>query len=533
MRSARDHAVNFVSWPSVTGTADEASFADRLVEYLQALPAFAGRSDVIAKVPSHNGTHSVAALVRGSGRKCVVLAGHFDVVTVENYGTLKHLAFDAERLAAALIEELRRNPRNEREDLALADLLSGDFLPGRGMSDMKSGLAAGLAAVERFAALPERPGNLLFVATPDEENRSRGMRSFRDALPGLAAQWGLEIVGGLNLDTSDDFGDGSDGRAIHFGTVGKYSPFAYVLGKATHAGYPYDGISAHLIGAEILRSIEKNGALADEAFGEKAPPPVCLEARDFRASYDVTTPASAWLSFNWLSHRRNPEELLGEFQMLVTDAMRTALLLEAERKHAYEGTSGLPAEGRVLSVAQLREMARHHGGDAFAIRQQEREAALLNEDNPLVITQTLVRALADEARLEGPAAVVGLASLVYPYPHVGDSSFRDTVLAAARNIAAQHGTDIRTFEFFRGISDMSFYGHRADREAAALVAQNMLSPELIDAAPGDALQFSVCNIGPWGRDLHQKLERVHAPYTFEVLPDILFAVATGLLEESP
>ena len=34
--------------------------------------------------------------------------------------------------------------------LALADLKSGDFLPGRGLLDMKSGLAAGLAAMEAY-----------------------------------------------------------------------------------------------------------------------------------------------------------------------------------------------------------------------------------------------------------------------------------------------------------------------------------------------------------------------------------------------
>jgi arginine utilization protein RocB len=534
--SAREHAYRFVGWPSVTGSPDEAAFGDRLAEYLRALPTFAGRADLVRKLPSHNGTHNVAALVRGSGRRCVVLAGHFDVVTIENYGTLQHLALEPERLAPAMIEELQAAERNTREQLALDDLASGKFVPGRGMSDMKSGLAAGLAAVERFAAQPERIGNLLFVATPDEENRSRGMRSLRDALPKLVADWDLDIVAGLNLDTSDDFGDGSDGRAIHFGTVGKYSPFAYVVGKATHAGYPYDGLSPHLVGAEILRAIEKNGALADEAHGEKAPPPVCLEARDFRRIYDVTAPGAAWLSFNWLSHRRTPEELMGEFRRLVETALADAVRLEAERKAAYEGGALALPVAQVLTVSELRALAGERGGPGFAARQAEREQALVGEGNPLTISQTLVRAMAEEARIDGPAAIIGFASLFYPHTHVGDDDpaearFRRIVLARSHNAAARHGANIRSLEFFRGISDMSFFGHRAPVSQARLIAENMLSSELIDAVPADALEFPVANIGPWGRDLHQKLERVEAHYAFEVLPDILFDVATGLLAE--
>ena len=35
----------------------------------------------------------------------------------------------------------------------------------------------------------------------------------------------------------------------------------------------------------------------------------------------------------------------------------------------------------------------------------------------------------------------------------------------------------------------------------------------------------VVNIGPWGRDYHQKWERVHMPYAFDVLPDLIYEAA--------
>jgi len=37
------------------------------------------------------------------------------------------------------------------------------------------------------------------------------------------------------------------------------------------------------------------------------------------------------------------------------------------------------------------------------------------------------------------------------------------------------------------------------------------------------------NIGPWGREYHQRHERVHAPYAFTVLPELLLAVVAETL----
>ncbi|MCK1975359.1 M20/M25/M40 family metallo-hydrolase, partial [Bacillus safensis] len=76
------------------------------------------------------------------------------------------------------------------EEKALADFRSGNYIPGRGMLDMKSGVAAGIAVLERFSQQPDREGNLILFATPDEERGSRGMRSLRDALPELVERWG-------------------------------------------------------------------------------------------------------------------------------------------------------------------------------------------------------------------------------------------------------------------------------------------------------------------------------------------------------
>ena len=68
---------------------------------------------------------------------------------------------------------------------------------------------------------------------------------------------------------------------------------------------------------------------------------------------------------------------------------------------------------------------------------------------------------------------------------------------------------------------MSFFGHRPADANSAYVEANTPASALIDKVSADALSFPVVNIGPWGREYHQRLERVHAPYAFEDLPKFI------------
>ena len=531
-------ADQLVGWPSETGTTDEVAFAERLRTLLEDIPYFRRRPDQIVLIESHGtpAAYSVAVLVRGRGRRCVAFAGHYDTVGVSDYGTLAPLARDPGFLGAALIADLEAKSRSPAEQRALDDLTSGTYRPGRGMLDMKSGDAAGIAALHRFSDIPDRNGNLLLLITPDEENRSRGMRSLRDALPDLARRWELDIVAGVNLDAVSDLGDGSDGRSIHFGTVGKLMPFAFVIGRATHAGYPFDGISAQLIGAEIIRAVEVNVDLCDEGYDERPPPPVCLEATDMRAGYNVTTAGTMWLAFNWLTHSQTPEKVLSWFGELAQTAMGAALDHQIEyRRRFYRASDAHPPRvpiGVTMSFAALKERARSTGGAAAMVRHEALVTLLKEEANPLVVSRTLVADLVAIAQIQGPAVIVGFGSLYYPPTHVGvaDAKMIAMMQHAVEEVATRHGTSIRRREFFTGISDMSFFGVKPDPTEAAFVAENTPSPELVDSPAAHVLQFPVANIGPWGRDYHHRLERVHSSYAFEVLPEVLLATATAMLE---
>ncbi|MBW6425208.1 M20/M25/M40 family metallo-hydrolase [Rhizobium sp. XQZ8] len=525
-------------WPSVTGTPDEAEFSHNLQRSLADTPYFRDRPEQLMLVASHGNpeTSSVVALVRGTGSRTIILAGHFDTVSISNYGVLASLACDPEPLTGALIEELESRARSVSEDKTLADLKSGNFVPGRGLLDMKSGLAAGIAAMESFAGLETPAGNILFVATPDEENGSRGIRSFRNALPDIARRFDLEIIGAINLDASSCEGDGKDGRAIYLGSIGKFLPFAFVVGRPTHAGYPFDGVSAHLIAAEIIRAIDTNSDLRDEAHGEFSPAPVCLEVKDLRDAYDVTTPDKVWLAFNWLTHRRSARDLLGDFRDQVQGALDAALHLQGLNSARAGASHFFPGEARVLTYAELRELVRSCGRLGAEHRIAELEAVAAIDDSPLETTRHIVSAMIAEASIEGPVVIIGFGSLHYPLVHLehhdAGRDFYKAIRSIVPVIEERHQTTIRDRQIFAGISDMSFLGHRQDAAQARLVVENTPAGVYVDDARDTALRFPVVNIGPWGRDYHQKWERAHGPYTFEVLPELIFeALRAGLAQD--
>lgn len=529
-------SVAMTEWQSESGTGGEAAFGERLAGLIRTLPYFAAHPDQVRLLPSHDGTMNVVALMRGNGRRTLAFAGHYDTVPVANYRELAHLACQPEPLLEALISDLRSRALSPQEEKALADFESGDFLPGRGLLDMKSGLAAGLSVIDHFSRQAPIDGNLLFIATPDEERNSRGMRAMRDALPALAAEWDLDIVGGINLDSTSDQGDGAEGRAIYAGTIGKLLPFAHVIGQPSHASYPFDGASAHLIAAEILRRVEANPALCDTGHGELSPPPICLEGKDFRGGYDVTTPDKVWLAFNWLFHSWQPDHLFDRFNAVVREGMDWAISGLAAHAEAYAALGGAkPAvidDGVMLTFEELKARAFATGGAEAETRFAARAEEVARAGNPLVASRELADLLVEEARITGPGVVTGFAGLAYPPTRIDPASgtgktLWDAIEEARLATGVDDGVEIRHRAIFTGISDMSYFGHKPAAQAAEAVAGNTAHPAYVDRPPADALSFPVVNIGPWGREYHQRLERVHAPYAFRQLPRFLARIVTA------
>ncbi len=489
---------------SITNSAGEQTFASMLEGLLRSWSYFADNPENLwceATLDDAYPRSSVFALVRGSGTQTVILTGHFDVVSTSNYGQLEPLAFDPQALKQALIEQLKSSGTNSK---ALADLESGDFLPGRGLLDMKGGLAAGLSVLEQFSKQPEPIGNLLFIAVSDEEVASHGMKSVVRQLPDIAKRFSLLLTTAINLDAEVDQGDGGLGQSIFMGSVGKLLPVVLFLGRPTHAGAPHDGYSATLAAAEFVRSIEANPEFADHSGLESAPAPVVLYHRDMRVAYDVTTPSAVWCAVNVLSYRRSPTEVLAWVCEAAKAACQKTTKIQQQRANRV-------LEDTVVPVLTLEDLAR--------------DATTQTASNPET-TADLMLALAQALALEAPAVVVGFAPVYYPRSSIADQPWLiDLLTQEAQKFYQETGVAVALRPAFPGISDMSFLSAVDSSSEQALVQKNTFAARLLPD-----LQLPTINIGPWGRDYHQKLERIYTPYSFEALPELLWRVTRRILE---
>ena len=196
-------------------------------------------------------------------------------------------------------------------------------------------------------------------------------------------------------------------------------------------------------------------------------------------------------------------------------------------------SGSLPPKPVIMDYATLVRHAKDITGDSFDILYKNKQAELDHIDNPLTVSRLLTDWLVNLAKVSGPMVVIGFAGLHYPSSHLDPSIRKDKNFFDAINRASEPYQNILDQvlvwkPYFQGISDMSFLGQKANKNA--LIASNTPITRLQDIPPEQSLSFPVVNIGPWGREFHQKLERVYAPYAFNQLPELLLRISKEILK---
>lgn len=525
----RDLAIAMTREPSVTGTPEEARFAHWLADHLRGLDCFGARPSVWTfPVAPDDPRHCVALLVRGSGGETVLLTGHFDTVTTEDYGDLQPLARDPAALAAALAARVADAPPGSREARVRDDLESGRFLPGRGLLDMKAGLAAGLTAMAGLARAGGLEGNLLFLAVPDEENASAGARAAAAALPALLADHGLRLRAVINLDAIADDGDGSAGRVLALGTVGKVLPTALVVGSPVHSGFPLRGVNSAVLAAAIARRLEWAPELTDLSGAEPGTPVSLLSLKDGKLHYDVTTPATTFATWNVLNHARDPATVLPVVARLAREAVDGCLRDLADRARAA-GQAWRPPEVPILFYGDLLAALRDADPAIDAWQAEEARRLAARGDSLPDIAQALTLRLWQRSGRAGPAVILGLGSVPYLATHLDGAAVAAAADAAVQATLAEFGCGLTCVPYFAGISDMSFFGQGRASAFADLAAHTPGWDALVGLGAASVLNVPTVNLGPWGRDYHSRYERIETDYGFRILPQVLIGVVRRIL----
>ena len=492
-----------ISLDSLTGTARERSVEGWLLRQLSAFgPAVEAGSIAVPHDPA--GRAAIYAFVRGSRRQTVLFMNHHDVVSTEAYGSLAGLAFSPESLA----EELKKI---ETDAEVQADLASGDWLFGRGACDMKGGLAAQLAVLEEYAEQPDGV-TLLFLSVPDEESFSAGMRAALLFLKELKEREKLEYSVLVDCEPNQM----ENGRLTAFtGSVGKVLPVLFAQGRDVHISRYTEGLNPLGIIARIIAATEGNAALIDTCGIEKTPPPAWVFLRDQKEQYDFSLPKRAAAYGSFLTFQKTPADVLAILQKAASAAIADC-----------RSKTGTAVSMDIITFADLWKKASAQPG--FPDFQTELTAQTLQAlqdgtmDYPACTLQAIGRTI-DFMKLTEPVLVLAFAPPYYP---AADSRAMDSPSFAGLTASLEGHFPLRLCRYFTGVSDCSYCGIEKSLDTAAFEANTPLWGQAysFDLPLLQELQIPFLLLGPWGKDLHERTERVHVGSLCQDLPDILWHI---------
>lgn len=259
--------------------------------------------------------------------------------------------------------------------------------------------------------------------------------------------------------------------------------------------------------------------------------------KDSKTAYDVTTPDKVWMFWNVMLYERSPAAVLEQMSLLAQRAA-AALCDRLRARHPGGAAHGahLP-EIRVTTFGALRREVEASIPDAAArIAEFAKAVAESHADLPEQCRKITERVWALSGRSE-PTVVLGFASTPYLATQLGDDPAARRLARAAelaaRRIGERHGTTIALPRYFQGVSDMSFLG-QADESGVPIIAENTPAWGAgLHWPAGKAFAgIPIVNAGPWGRDYHTVLERLHVPYAFTVLPDLIGEIVSEVLAET-
>lgn len=543
-QEVKELIMQLVSVESISGTPGELTMAATIFSIIKEIPYFQTNPEQVQQHPLPGdslGRSFITALVRGSrpSPRTIVLLSHFDVVGIEDYGQLKEYAFRPELYTQKLIQQIA-----DLGDEAGADLSSGDWLFGRGIMDMKAGLGIQIAALSQLADECDFAGNILLLATPDEERNSAGMLAAVTELGRLQAELNLKYTLCICSESSFASYPGDIGKYIYTGSVGKLLPVIYCVGQETHVGEPMEGINATWMAAKIVQNMEWSDLFVDDVEDEICPPPTCLKLTDLKQEYNVQTPNSAYVLYNVLTFHQTPAEVMAKVRQVAEQAS-AEIRQTLSRKYANLLIPSMDKERKindlcpsVFTYSELLQRGEAQFGETLTASLQNIIDTGKNKCTDYrELCVTLATELSSYFAAEGPFYLLMLAPPYYPHVYWEHSDRTETRLPALLNHLTEqaeiHKEALHIRTFFPGLSDVSYCHLKDPDEVISTLEANM---PLLGTAYNLPLQqiasldMPTINIGPYGKDAHKHTERLNISFSTEVTPHLLLEAIRFVLE---
>jgi arginine utilization protein RocB len=542
----KELAVELTRIRSIVGTKGEVDIAEAIYDYLQRLEYFRNHPEDLKVVPIPGDAldrKNIVALVHSQPQKSdksVLCLGHIDTVGIEDYAELKAIANQPE-----IIKEKLKAIRFNEE--TRAQINSEEWVFGRGIFDMKTGVAALLVMIEEFSKKAEQlDANLIFAAVPDEEGNSAGMLAVVEELAQMVKVSKMDFIAAVDTDYMTDRFPGDNNKYVYLGTVGKLLPCFYLYGEETHVGEAFNGLDANLLASEVLYQMDLNTDLCDVVDKEVTVPPVSLHQRDLKTEYSVQTANAVSLYFNYATYSSQPDEVLAKCKQKAVDSFANVIKRLNEEYEKYCMLSNieykkLPWEVQVMTYEELyREVRKEIGGKIDEIIQnlvRDLQGKKMDDrEVSLAIVQEVHKYYSDQ----NSKIIVYFAPPYYPHIFIENRDEKDrNLLAAVQEAVAaarkQYHYSIEMKRFYPYISDLSYCSISKDEKSVGKLTGNMPAWGLKYQLPVAAIQqisMPVVNIGPYGKDAHKLSERVSTAYSFDAMPFILYRTLENILTKT-
>lgn len=518
--------LELVSWNSLTGTEGEKRFAHLLKDKLTTLEYFRTNPEHLQLVGAGKGRFSLTALYKtNQTAKTIVLISHHDTVHIEEYGELQDLAFQPEQLTEVFQERKAEFSQEVQQDID-----SGNYLFGRGIMDMKMGLALHMQLLEK-ATTEAWPINLVLVTVPDEEVNSAGMRAAIPALTLLKEQYELEFSLFLNGEPSFSQHPGDEQYYIYTGSIGKMMPSALFYGKETHAGEPLGGMTGQFMASFLTRKMEWNDAFAETAFDETTPLPVTLMQTDLKDAYSTQTSSRTAALYNVFVMERNAQEVMDIFRQTAKEAAEECNQVYKEILAREQAVS--IGEVEVIDFEELLTYASEKLTEEKI--DEVMESVLKRTDyDEREKSIRIVDALMLHCQELAPAMILFFAPPYYPAVNSSNNKFIQEKVRFIQEVANDHfDLKVNQIHYFNGISDLSYVNYdEHDQGWQSYVINTPAWGEVynIPFAAMQQLQAPVLNVGPFGKDAHKLTERLHQESAFIQTPWILEKLIQSLFQ---
>ncbi|WP_434735199.1 M20/M25/M40 family metallo-hydrolase [Clostridium sp.] len=543
-KEIEDLTIDLVKVPSVNGTKGEVDISNKIYNYIKSIDYFKINEDYVWQTELKNdrlGRKNVFAFLRGEKKrsgKTIILHGHMDTVGVDDFGQLSEYAFNP-------VEFERQLKNLDLPNDVRKDLDSGKWLFGRGASDMKSGDAVHLIVLKELSKkIKDIEGNILFMSNPVEENEHTGIIEALDVLEDLKEKYNLEYSLAINNDYICPMYEGDTAKYIYTGTVGKLLPCFYIFGKETHVGQCFEGLNPDVLAGQLINEIDLNVELCDEYSGEYTLPPSVLKFKDLKKLYNVQTPSSAFVYFNYAVHNESPEKTMAKLKKSAVEVFDKIVSRNDKSYRAYcekvnQKYTPIDFQPSILTYSELCKIVEKNFDGNLKKELAKYTENLLEMNMDLrIISLKMVEKVFKLYENKEPCIVLFFAAPYCPHNVLKDEDVTEReVIEKIEESIDEMGKDgcmesFKMMKFFPSLSDSSYLKIDDDFEELYKLTSNFPGWGQVYEVPLQKikkLNIPIVNYGCYGKDAHKWTERVYKPYSFEVLPKLILKTVDKFL----